>query len=106
MSIEVEVQVDEQGRLQIPAEIQRQLFPGRVVVLKLDDENNTTNDKNGPSRLTPVLDTLATAESGPELVEKDGWLVVRGTLPFDFDWDAFLLEEREQRLDSLTEWAK
>ena len=102
MSVEFALRVDEQGHLHIPAEIQRQLFPGMVVVLKLDEQTSA----NGHAESSGTGKNGRSDSSGPELVEKDGWTVVRGDLPSDFDWNAFLYEDRENRLDLLTEWVR
>lgn len=106
MSIEVAVRVNERGELQIPEEIQRQLFPGMVVVLKLDEQEHTTGERNGHTDLSFGADGQSGIAPGPELVEKNGWIVVRGQLPSNFDWDLFMQSDREERLSSLTEWVE
>ena len=106
MSIEVALRVDERGQLQIPDEIQQHLFPGMVVVLTLEEQSEPSNGVNGRPVPTGILNRNPPAHDGPELVEKDGWTVIRGELPLGFDWDTFLYEDRENRLDLLIEWAK
>ncbi|MBI3959326.1 MAG: hypothetical protein HY328_11005 [Chloroflexi bacterium] len=106
MSIKVAVRVDEQGQLQIPDEIQQQLFPGMVVVLTLEEQSEPSNGVNGHPESVPTPMGLKLVENGPELVEKGDWTVIRGKLPSDFDWDSLLSEDRERRLDQLIGWAK
>lgn len=105
MSIEVALRVNEQGQLQIPDEIQQQLFPGMLVVLKLEEDDQSGNGSNGHAEVTPVTPAIPTGHTRAEVVEKDGWMVIRGELPPGFDWDVFLYEDRELRVNSLIDWA-
>ena len=93
MRIEVELQVDKQGQLNIPDEIQRHLFPGMLVVLKLED---ATTDVSG---IGHKPNGIAEAEcQSPGLVRENGILVFRGAIEEGFDWDAFMQEGREAPL--------
>lgn len=94
MSVEVVLRVNEQGELQIPAEVQRQLFPGMVVVLKLSEDKSDAD-------LTPDKTVYSIPENQPEppgLVRENGILVFRGEIEAGFDWDAFMQENREAPL--------
>jgi len=94
MSIEVAVRVDEEGNLQIPDEIQRQLFPGMMVMLKLSEEKEMAD-------LTPndtIYRILENQSEPPGLVRENGILVFRGEIEDGFDWDAFMQEDREAPL--------
>jgi len=92
MSVEVVLRVNEQGQLQIPDHIQRQLFPGMEVVLRFsDDSNGATSAENG-------LKYNDIAPATPGLVRENGILVFRGAIEEGFDWDAFMQEDREAPL--------
>ena len=93
MSIEIAVRVNERGQLQIPDEIQQQLFPGMVVVLRFpDDSNGAISAENGLNYSTAI------EPATPGLVREDGILVFRGAIEEGFDWDAFMQEGREAPL--------
>ena len=103
MGIEVAVRVDERGQLQIPDEIQQQFFPGMIVVLSLEAQNDTSSGTNGQPLFPDTHSQNLPAHDGPRIVYKDGIPVIRGEAPPDFDWNTFIFKDRETRLDLLAE---
>ena len=100
MNIEVTLRVDEQGQLHIPDEIQQQLFPGMVVVLMLEDQSEPSNGANGQSPFVDILNRNLSAHDGPRIIYEEGVPVIRGEIAADFDWDAFMNEDREAPMHS------
>lgn len=95
MSIEVAVRVNDRGELQIPEEIQRQLFPGMVVVLKLDEQKPMKNGDNEHFLADETSEEAQFVPEGPRIIYKNGLPVIRGEVAADFDWDEFMQEGRE-----------
>lgn len=88
----VELEVDQFGQISLPKELQEKLEPGIILVVE------TRHNGTIGLRLQRVAMTQVSNEpSPPQLIDKEGILVVRGEVPTDFDWHAFL-EDREAPL--------
>jgi len=90
MGEQIQLHVDENGSIAIPPEVQEQLVPGAVLTVE--------RRENGAITLRVEVESQAPAEDEPMLIEKDGILVIRGKVPDDFNWEAFLHESRERPL--------
>ncbi|CAN5384693.1 hypothetical protein BH10CHL1_BH10CHL1_45210 [soil metagenome] len=90
----VELNVDQFGQISLPKGLQEKLEPGVALVVETR-HNGAIGLRIQRVSLTQTIneETL----SSPQLVNKDGILVVRGEVPADFDWDMFL-QEREAPL--------
>lgn len=93
----VELIVDKFGQISLPKRLQEKLEPGIALVVE--------TRHNGAiglriQRMPNSQGINESSPSAPQLVNKDGVLVVRGEVPADFDWDAFL-QAREAPLHML-----
>ncbi len=86
----VELSVDRFGQILLPKQIQEKLKPGIALAVE--------SRKNGTIILRLEQTQLDLA---PQLIDKDGMLVVRGEVPAGFDWSVFMQEDREAPLHTL-----
>jgi len=93
----VELTVDQFGQIFLPKGLQEKLEPGVALVVETR-HNGAIGLRIQRVPISQVnneqLSTL------PQLVNKDGVLVVRGEVPVDFDWQTFL-QEREAPLHTV-----
>ena len=85
--------VDEAGQVRLPEELQKLLVPGTVLTV--------ASRANGAISLRIEVQSRLT-EAQPEgvkslcrLIDEDSVLVITGPMPENFDWEAFMLEDRE-----------
>jgi hypothetical protein len=105
----VELHVDESGRMWIPEELQEKLVPGTVLVVERQKHGAVwLSVKLNASENQPVqhLEKIPVVEEAqrPQLVKKGRVTVLRGEVPEGFDWDAFIQQGREERLQDLLNW--
>lgn len=93
----VELQVDQFGQVSLPKELQERLEPG--VVLVVEERHNGTIALRF-ERIQAVQPVNEHTPEQPQLIDKDGILVIRGEVPAEFDWDSFL-QDREAPLHNL-----
>lgn len=93
----VELTVDQFGQIFLPKGLQEKLEPGVALVVETR-HNGAIGLRIQRVPLTQVSNEPSL--SSPQLVNKEGVLVVRGEVPVDFDWDA-LLQDREAPLHTL-----
>jgi hypothetical protein len=90
----VDLYVDQFGQISLPKGVQEKLEPGIVLVVETR-HNGTIGLRIQRVPINQLINEQSS--SPPQLVNKDGVLVVRGEVPGDFDWDVFL-QEREAPL--------
>jgi hypothetical protein len=92
----VELNIDQSGQLFLPKELQEKLEPGIVLVVETR-HNGTIALQVQRVQAAQVINEQVSSQ--PQLIDKDGILVVRGEVSAEFDWDTFL-DDREAPLHS------
>ncbi|MCI0556103.1 MAG: hypothetical protein L0287_34615 [Anaerolineae bacterium] len=92
----VKLHVDQSGQLSLPKELQEKLEPGIVLVVETR-HNGAIALQVQRVQAPQVINEQASSQ--PQLINKDGILVVRGEMPPEFDWDTFI-DDREAPLHS------
>ena len=92
----VELQIDQDGQVALPKELQERLEPGVALVVE------TRHNGTIALRLARVqmVQSFKHTQVQPQLIDKDGILIIGGEVSVDFDWDSFL-QDREAPLHNL-----
>jgi hypothetical protein len=107
----IKIQADDHGRMWIPPKLQKRLIPGTVLTVESQEQGTVwvsvrteLAENQADEHTEKALD--AAEGAGPQLVKKGRVTVVRGQVPEGFDWDAFIQEGREERLQDLLSWGE
>ncbi len=93
----VELNVDQFGQISLPKGLQEKLEPGIALIVETR-HNGAIGLRIQRVPITPIINEPSSPP--PQLIDKDGILVVRGEVSADFDWDAFL-QDREAPFHTL-----
>jgi len=95
----INLQVDAAGKVWLPETLQKMLVPGMVLTVASRDNDTIALRVEVQSRISKAQSE--DVESLQRLKAEDGVLVFTGTVPENFDWEAFMQEERELRDQSI-----
>ncbi|RIK39952.1 MAG: hypothetical protein DCC55_16630 [Chloroflexi bacterium] len=97
----VELQIDQDGQVALPKELQERLEPGVALVVETR-HNGTIALRLARVQVAQLFNKHTPVQ--PQLIDKDGLLIIRDEVPIDFDWDS-LLQDREAPLHNLEQIA-
>lgn len=91
----ITLQVDAAGQVWLPEKLQKMLVPGTVLTVASRDNGTIFLRIEVQPSLTEAQPEAT--ESLCRLKDEDGVLVFTGTVPENFNWEAFMQEERALR---------
>jgi hypothetical protein len=98
----IELTINDDQSLTVPAEIYNALAPGVHLVVEEKSNGNIRLRLSTPQE--KLKEDISSDEEGPRLVERDGLLVIEGKVEEGFDWEAFHHQYREATMHGWDEW--